>query len=716
MYKSIFNKVLCRYSFGADNRGMGGMMPAGNMAGRAMLPRFISGRLALVVAIFSLVPAWLGPVAFVQGEDELEPLALEAPYPDRSHLRQAYQQVSAWVQEGRVSHAEDFNVRATGVFGVLVTLRSHGVVVGTGQALLDDMDEQTLRTRAVTLLPLLERATHRALEEVRRSMRDAQTRVLVEGRETLPDAQDLTQVGPRMLVDVQLAYNLTSIDLPRDADQQMLYASFAPGYHGLRATSREGQLTGMVWPGVALASNLTPMSQVAVAVRGAGYAATDADRAGRPGGPRLQRFDVLHMVRATPDLPALDLMRGNIFLPTQAMSMNTLEDMARQMSTHLEGRFIRDGLVRGTYLPTSNRYDPPLASDEEAMLAGYALIQRARWLEQQSQAPSEIRRLTEKAERALSAMVRHWRESDAASFSPAAAALGLLIIVDAPLPLDSQLRDSLGEDLLNLQREDGLFRGGLAADAEPASQATQALIVHALAGWYEQTRSARVRDALIEAGDTLWQQHEGNLNIAALPWYVNAHRRAASLLVADGRMEDQLRRERETMYQRMVVRLSRQQVIEEPLLGPRDVFGGFELRAALPGTPPNPTWQSAQCIYFLAAALQLESLQNKPQAVGWLLSSQLGSRFIGQLMIDKPGAYYARSIDETVGGVRLALWDNRLPIAPTAMSLLAITELQRAAIAFDPRLQRAPLPALDPQDDDDADDAGLPLPSDPEGW
>jgi hypothetical protein len=65
----------------------------------------------------------------------------------------------------------------------------------------------------------------------------------------------------------------------------------------------------------------------------------------------------------------------------------------------------------------------------------------------------------------------------------------------------------------------------------------------------------------------------------------------------------------------------------------------------------------------------------------WILSAGLGTRYLAQLMFASPSCFYVRSPDDALGGVRQMLWDNRLSIPPTAMSLLAALELEQTLLA-----------------------------------
>ena len=129
------------------------------------------------------------------------------------------------------------------------------------------------------------------------------------------------------------------------------------------------------------------------------------------------------------------------------------------------------------------------------------------------------------------------------------------------------------------------------------------------------------------------------------------------------------------------------QMTETPELGPADVIGGFEL-GHLSGRDANGSsqigWRTAQILVFLAAALRQDELTPADRRTSRLLACGLAARFLGQLMVDEPSAFYMRSISDVLGGLRLSLWDNRLSVGPAAMALLATSELQEAIAQLNP--------------------------------
>src|SRR5690606_34722481 len=149
-----------------------------------------------------------------------------------------------------------------------------------------------------------------------------------------------------------------------------------------------------------------------------------------------------------------------------------------------------------------------------------------------------------------------------------------------------------------------------------------------------------------------WSRAEGSPNIAALPWFVFAQNRAGGLLAGDDATRKATLSQRRSALGGLVDRVTRQQVIEPPVLGPHDVVGGFELMKAPPGAPPNPDWRTAQLLSFLAQSLDDPAIVEGHNRFDWLITGGLAARFLAQLMMAEPSCFYARSPADALRGVR----------------------------------------------------------------
>ncbi|HEX7011029.1 MAG TPA: hypothetical protein VF184_13685 [Phycisphaeraceae bacterium] len=652
------------------------MLPTGNSPRRRLWPRRITracqavGVIAIAIAAGLIGPGLPAQAQTPAGDASPSAQAMTAPLVDGSHALQAHYWVESWLREGQVPSEVEVSAPVTGLFGLCVTLRTDGITLGTGQA-FHPSPRADAPSAAVDLVPLLQQAAQEALAQTLEKLKDAQLRAVVEGRGATPlTPPRIEQLADRIAVDIQIGHRLQTIHVPAEAPPDQVFGTFAPGYHGLRMPAPTGQEAeeAVIWPATALAMNTSPQSQLVQLLDKRGHRPRlDLPLVARPGGITLQRFDVIHVVRPRPSQPAMQLVRGNALLPTHPIDGRTLDEMALRLAKHLEQRFTTSGLVRGTYQPSRNQYDPPVASPEEVALACYAMTRHCKYLLTLRTEDASLQGSARRTLAVATDQARHMLEQN--QVEPATAALVLLTLVDTPVPAGAQaMRDRLGQHLLELANRQPLV--------QDRQEATHALVTAALAAWYAQTRDASLGKVVQQRIDQLWQHAQGSPNVHALPWFMLAHERVAHLLAGSDPALAQTLAQQQQGIATLLTKLSEQQVIEPPVLGPPDVIGGFELHRGPAGSPPNPDWRTAPLTAFLAIALREPGITQGRDVIGWLLTAGMATRFLGQLIIDDPSCYYIQSPADALGGVRLTLWNNELGVAPLAMSLLAVTELQ----------------------------------------
>ncbi len=657
--------------------------------------------LGVVLGVVMVVPTAL---AQVPGE-----LSINAPLLDASHGLRAYRQVETWLSDPSVARqggepgepggagepgAGVKPIRVTGLIGVRLVFRTEGIVVGEGRAYREDMLAALDGPgEAVDLIPLLLLAIERAEVGVRESLADARLRAVLAGR-SLPDDKKLTvaDVSANMNVELELGYGLRTVTVPADAKPDEVYARFAPCYHGLAFVDGKRGAWSWVWPGDAISRNISPPSQLMLGLKGLGMGREAVKDLARPGGAGLARFTTIHIVRPYTGAPPTVLVRSSGKQPRYAVSERELVSMGDRLIEHLFSRITSGDQVRGTYHPTSGRYDPPVAPDDQAALACYAMVHHSRYLLDARPADQSPMVYAQRATRLASQMATRLLETQE-QVEPKVLALVLLTLLETPtLESDQGLRDRLGEQLLKQVSLDGAD-GGTRMNVGAA-----ALSSAALASLYERTRDEALGEAVWALMDRLWVKQGKAPNLVALPWLAMAQERAGGLLAdadASGDRRAELDRRR-IILSRVIDLLCRHQVIERPTLGPDDVLGGFVLSPGPAGSPPNPDWRNAQPLMFISIMLRDDLATKGRDKLGWLLSAGYSARFVGQLMMDDSSCYYVRDRVGARGGVRMAPWDNRLALAPTAMSLLAITELQTSLATFRPT---PPKPATQPPAD-----------------
>jgi hypothetical protein len=621
--------------------------------------------------------------------------ALEAPLLDRTHVTLAYGWVGTWTKRGSAEERPEDgaalpgmlppSVPVSGCLGVRVTLRKGGVTMGVGDVVYDDATEEAASGQVRDLVEVTREATTIALKAVDQSLSDAHLKAViapprpVPGRQASPPQRlTLEQIGPELLVDVQVAHRRASIRIGRMEEYHALFRGFAPGFHGLILKAEDAEHASWLWPASALASNTNPRSQVVQLLAEQGLRADDLVKVARPGGPTLDRYEVIHMVQPTQSLRPRVLTRGSDPLPPISLSRKDVDALAAAMAKHLERRISPLGAVAGTYQPTSDTYDPANAPDDERALVLFSLMQWTNAQPSVSRPGTPQHALSQRVATAATDLAGVLAREDVA-VDPAAVALTLLTLVDSKAVGDRKpSRDALAARLMAMRDANGYFVQRDGERMRAPNHPTQAIMAASLVAMYDQTRQPEYADAANHNLTALWNTQQQTTQITSLPWLLSAELRLIRLGAERGVMDDATRLAKYEYLGDLVDRLCRRQIVEPPALGPDDVVGGFDLTGGAPMQIPVADWRSAFVLAFVAEALRTEVIAAQPgrDRLGWMLTCGLTARFLSLLTFDESGCYYVRSKLDAVGGVRLAFWDNRLPAVSTAMSLIAMTQLQ----------------------------------------
>lgn len=627
---------------------------------------------------------WLAAVCFCMAiagfavaQNDLEDnslVDLAAPKVDWTDAQRSFSLVEEWVRSGTVPRANLPAIPVTGAIGVKVTLRTAGYTLGQGQAMRSDLEAATDRLGpAVDLVPLLTDATRAALAEVRQSLADARLKAVMDQLLDPADARArVEQVGAQLLVDLQIGHNLQTIRVLPDAPPPTVFGRFAFDAQGLRMLP-PGQATpdAIVWPASALARNIQPVSQINGLLATLDLGAESRQIVARPDGPVLQRFDVLHRVRPSLDQAAVQLIRGNVPVTRQAINVAELGKLSQRIFAHLNQRFVTDA-VRGTYHPTTGRYDPLVAEPREIAFAAYA-IQRYRNLFGDD-ASELTRSATRRGAEEVTRIGDKMRRNDWATFNPAVASLVMLTLLEAQeQPLDIELVAAMNEQLMQT------ITASISDPGSDLPRPVVALATAAISSYARSTDSPETRKAALLSLNRLTRDAEASPEILSLYWLALADETLGAVALDDENHAST----RAKIIGDLVDKLIQQQVIEPPDLGPDDVLGGFVLQKIAPGAPPTPDWRTSPLLGFLAVSMRDERITADRDSYGWLLTASLAARFVAQLTMDRPSLFYVRGPEDALGGVRLALWDNTLAIEPSAASLLAIVELRETIAALE---------------------------------
>ncbi|MEM1445263.1 MAG: hypothetical protein AAGF84_04355 [Planctomycetota bacterium] len=649
---------------------------------------------------------------------EAAPPALTAPFVDDTHARTLHRVVSDWAEDGAVGGQRPAPVRVHRAAGLRVTLRTQGHLLGYGDAWRDDLEaflqspDPTAPENAgrapLNLVPLAEAAAFEAFAAADRRLRDAATdaalmariRPEVQGAGAVPKINELFN---NLTIDIQVAHTPRPIVLGVAEPKQAALTRYVSGHQGLIADGPgdkdQDDAWTVVWPATALSHNLAPLGQLrSLAKAHPDIAFHEIDVFGRADGPRLWRFENLHVVRPRPGLPVQTLTRGGVPLPRAALDQIALRERSERLAGFLLDRFIGQGTVRGQYLPSADRFDPQLATLRNAALAGYALAEHRATQDRLNAADPLGGRI---AARLDDLLMRVASNLDAPQsplvLQPDESALLLLtrLSVRPPMPavdgqpnedpalrpggdpiarrLAADLREKLGQG----DQRGLVFRPSAnPEDPDAATRAASAIASFALGRYADLHGDA---DALADAdavADALWAGNavgDGN----ALPWLARAHQTVARPWIEAGLLTEDDATQRQATLIHTLDRYQEFQIVAPPPGVPKDILGGFDIPAATPPAAPRPDWRTAPLLLGYATGMALEDGQEERRTdLGRLLTAQAAARFLAQLMFDPSDAYYVRAPELAIGGVRLALDDNRLRLPPSAMTLLAFDRLR----------------------------------------
>lgn len=646
---------------------LGGMMPLGN--NQSALPA------ALLVVLMALFGT---PRAHGQALPLTDATALEAQ-------RLAEQ----WIQRASIPAEADEHREVEDLLGVRVTVRIDGIVLGRGDELRSDLDLFIHQPAPATdLIPLLQKAAADALNKSRDAIQRLNVKQQLKrgGRDVAP--QRLEQVADQLSVDVQLAHRLEPIQVLADASPDEVFNHFAPGFHGLRMRAPGSGEASLAWPLTSYANRIGPDRMLRRLLTDQGLNDASLPRVARQDGPALQRFQTVSAVRGSLDQRAEVLVRGNTKLLPRTLDREGVTRLSDVIGGHIfNERVVFDGSVRGTYLPDRAEYvaQPDRTSKQAAALTAFALARQATVIKE-LQGPRPIRednRIDLCANAAVSIVKRLVQQDEQRPMSLEAAALCVLTLTAIPNaaanPDINALRDAMLSRVTEAQQQSGrFFKPGSTTEL---NQPSSALLTAALAAGYRAAPSDALADAVSKALARLTQDAEIRDDLHALPWLMMAEYSAGPALAKLNDQQKADRAERIKLLRNFIDQLldprSNRQINSLPELGPDDVLGGFRLRSEPAGSPPNPDWNSAGPMLFLALALRDPEVLGQPQMrQGPLLSLGLGAAFLNRLTMQGPALFLAAFPKSAEGGVRDKLWNNEMPVAASAYVLLALTELQ----------------------------------------
>ena len=572
---------------------------------------------------------------------------------------QVFRTVEGWLRA--------WNVPAdarTPPLGASVTLRLDGAIAGRGQ-------QSTPGVRALA-------------EAVTQAMTEAAARLPIE-RDALYD-ENVRAAAARMTISLELAGPLVPITAESWESPAL---ELAWGLDGVAA--RFGEQTAAMFPGAMLtaAGGMDPGRALAACVSRASGDPTlilkKPPELAKEHGAVYYRFRVTHLAQAVPNVSPDFLHRGGRVVESRSLSETTLWQWADDLAANLMQRRWpgpeRYGL-QGAYDPLASKYDAPYAGPFEQALAIGALARYSRakaaagGVEQAEAAAVFARLLFDAACQVEEGEIPVWGDATAA-----AATLQAISVLEGTGP-DLSIPDGVVDRIVATIQPAYDPTTGWSADAPPAGRAMIAQVMTAKSAFgVAEPQWGPIAEAAVRS---LYQEGGPERLVSYMPWLGEGE-----LTLAEGQDTPlpgavALREMRGLVWEH--------QLRDESLsFNQRDLAGGIVFTAA---RNPLPSWQSARPLTFIATMLGDPRLTDDKRVPGELARLLPSLRFLRQLTADDTGGWMYPDPTRARGGVRVSLWDQRMPVEATAMTLMTVCETLRSLDAV--KARRAPFAPAPP--------------------
>ncbi|UCG17665.1 MAG: hypothetical protein JSV19_06475 [Phycisphaerales bacterium] len=430
-----------------------------------------------------------------------------------------------------------------------------------------------------------------------------------------------------------------------------------PGVHGLRLT--HNGISASVCPSEFAAFNTT----LARSIRE--LAMTMTTSPGQLADVRVSRFRSMHWVQSAPDGGVVELRRGMIPVSLEAVSADALDAAGARVARYMLYRQRPSGRFAWAYDPSEDRY---IDSDDEVFQAD-----AARALCTYAGHMSEGGALSAAAQRAVDRLVR--QVVDLSGIQGAGfvrtpdqknrlgtTALTCLALSDHPRPGRHHLeRDKLVGGMLWLQRPSGKFVTAFPpADILATQEAYPGQALLALARVYDDQPQQRIMGAFDRAFTYYRELFGSSPSPTFAGWHVQAYAKMAVHSKRDDFAEFAF-----TMADALVAGQLNRSNCSWP-----DKWGAI--------APYHPAAVGAPTAGYLAglcdALLLARRVGDDARMQAYEEAIRLGARFLMQIEFKPEEAYFVRSLQDTVGGVRASLIDSTLRIDYCGHTLVALTK------------------------------------------
>ncbi len=567
---------------------------------------------------------------------------------------EAYRQVDRWVRRWTPPRDQtQKHIEGVAVSAAIVTIRLDGRVLGRGsRGALDPSPT------------LVWEATDQAMGKAKGKLGDE--------RDAAWDER-VAEIASRMTITLELADTLVPISA---SELELPGFGYTPGVLGVAV--RRGDRVEVMGPESMLARN-TDMTQGAMALANAlagdGSAVLKTPSELAKSGYAFYRFEPIVLGQIAPKMGASFLDRGGRVIGQSEISVRSIRVLASNIAGHLMGRrwagVERYGMM-GTLDPVTGTSASAFASPFEQAISAYALLRFG-----ELGMDKFHRRATRAGVEVLGDLAVVEAGEVPAWDEPLGACMTLIALSEL------QLVDILGDEALNTLRTrclevlDGLYHPD-SGFAEHVPIASHGLVAHAL------VRAAKLdprdRTLLAESAiDRVFADTPAGGLVGQMPFLGWAVMEQEQMEQAQEQAQEQGDARREALVAMRTLVWEHQLKDADLAWMDRDLEGGIVFTSS---RTPLPSWLAMRPLAIMGTMLGDERLTPGTISSGEIpvqIGRQVSAiRFIYQLSAQSELLHMYASGAKAHWGVRMALWDQRMPVEASAMALLTLTETVRS--------------------------------------
>jgi hypothetical protein len=565
----------------------------------------------------------------------------------------AFNSVEGWVRDWQLPDKEDAEAQCTAVSAAIVTLRIDGKVFGRGSAGSLDPSPSVV------------------WEAANKAMQRAGSKLTGE-RDAMWESF-IADLSARVVISVELGDELVPMS---DSQLELPGFGYTPGVLGV--VVRRGEMIELAGTDSMLTGN-RDMARSAQALAnslsndGANMLATPRELVDR--GFTIYRYVPVVLAQPAVGLGATFMDRGGRVINTNEISRKSVSAMSEQITRHLLNRRwagVEHYGLMGTLDPVTGRSESSSASPFEQALTAYALLRGS-----EKNTTAFDREVRVFAVGVLEDLARV-EESETAPWDNALGACMTVVALS-----EIQLIDILGNEELDQLRTrcikavDRLYSQQDGFDSD-LPRSSYGLVAHGLVRSRlldPEDRQSKARSAI----EQIFDEFPPAAMVSQMPFLGWAQLELG--VNQDQTVErDGLMQMRELVWEHQLKR-------DDLEWMDRDLTGGVVFTSA---AAPLPSWSTLRPLAFLATMLGNEELTPGTLSSG-IAPIELGRhieslRFLRQLCAEGELMHLYASNDATKWGVRMSLWDQRMPIETGAMALLTLLE---SVQSFDAIVERS---------------------------